>query len=58
MTTLSLLIDLMQIEEKARTCRTREEARACIRRADKAREQLWGNREARWFSPGHRLSVP
>ena len=52
MTTLSLLVDLMQIEEKARTCQTREEARACIRRADKAREELWGDREAIRFSPG------
>ena len=52
MTKLSLLIDLMQLEEKARTCQTREEARACIRRADEAREQLWGNREAVCFSPG------
>ena len=52
MTKLSLLIDLMQLEEKARTCQTREEARACIRRADEAREQLWGNREAIRFTPG------
>tara|TARA_B100001057_G_scaffold305967_1_gene306123 strand:+ start:1041 stop:1199 length:159 start_codon:yes stop_codon:yes gene_type:complete len=51
MTKLSLLIDLMQLEEKARTCETREEARACIRRADEAREQLWGNPEAIWFTP-------
>ena len=52
MTKLSLLIDLMQLEEKARTCQTREEARACIRRADEARELLWGNREAIRFTPG------
>ena len=52
MTKLSLLIDLMQLEEEARTCETREEARACIRRADKAREQLWGNQETIWFTPG------
>ena len=52
MSKLSLLIDLMKIEEKARTCQTREEARAWIRRADRAREQLWGNREAPWFTPG------
>ena len=52
MTKLSLLIDLMQIEEKARTCQTREEARACIRRADKAREELWGNRQAIRFTSG------
>lgn len=51
MTKLSLLIDLMQLEEKARTCETREEARACIRRADEARAQLWGNPEAIWFTP-------
>ena len=52
MTKLNLLIDLLKIEEKARTCHTREEARACIRRADEARQQLWGNREAIWFTPG------
>ena len=51
MTKLGLLIDLMQIEEKARTCQTREEARACIRRADEARAQLWGNRQAQCFTP-------
>jgi|TARA_B100002052_G_C15876091_1_gene597054 hypothetical protein len=46
MTTIERLINLMQLEEKARTCRSRHEAQQTIRAAERAREELWGNRKA------------
>lgn len=45
-------IKLMQIEESARTCTTRSEAQACIRRADEIRQELWGKTMAVRFTSG------
>lgn len=42
---LTQLVELMQLEERARVCMTRGEAKACIRKADAAKRQLWGSTE-------------
>ena len=42
---LTQLVELMQLEERARVCITRGEAKACIRQADAAKRQLWGSTE-------------
>ena len=46
------LLKLMQIEENARTCTTRSEAQACIRRAEEIRHELWGNSMTMRFISG------
>ena len=46
------LLKLMQIEENARTCTTRSEAQACIRRAEQIRQELWGSRMSAGFTSG------
>ncbi len=50
MDTLHQLIELMTIEEKARTCHSRSEAQRCIRKAEQVRHALWGNKQAVRFS--------
>ena len=39
------LIHILQIEDQARMCTTREEARALIREGDLAKRALWGSTE-------------
>jgi hypothetical protein len=39
------LIHILQIEDQARMCTTREEARALIREGDLAKLALWGSTE-------------
>ncbi len=46
MTTVHKLVELFQIEEQARYCRSRDEAQQCIRKADAAKRALWGTTEA------------
>ncbi|MEC8441865.1 MAG: hypothetical protein VXZ59_06080 [Cyanobacteriota bacterium] len=50
MDTLHLLIELMAIEERARTCHSRAEAQRCIRKAEQVRSDLWGSKQAVRFS--------
>tara|TARA_B100000073_G_scaffold211611_1_gene175846 strand:- start:96 stop:272 length:177 start_codon:yes stop_codon:yes gene_type:complete len=39
------LVNLMRLEEGARSCTTREQARAFIREADQVKRNLWGTTE-------------
>ncbi len=39
------LVTLMRLEEGARSCTTREQARAFIREADQVKRHLWGTTE-------------
>ena len=39
------LVNLMRLEEGARSCTTREQARALIREADQVKRHLWGTTE-------------
>ena len=41
----SELVNLMRLEEGARSCTTREQARALIREADQVKRHLWGTTE-------------
>ncbi len=50
MKTLQQLLELMQIEERARICLSREEAQRCIKRAEEVRQQLWGSPQAVYFT--------
>ena len=50
MDTLHQLIELMTIEEKARTCHSRAEAQRCIHEAEQRRRNLWGTKQAVRFS--------
>ena len=43
MSKLHDLINLMELEEKARTCVNRATAQRVIRQAEEARRNLWGN---------------
>jgi len=43
MTTTQQLVQLMQLEERARTCTNRAEARLFIADAEAAKRKLWGN---------------
>ena len=45
MATVHQLVELFQIEEQARSCRSRAEAQRCIREADAAKRALWGTTE-------------
>ena len=40
--TVRRLVRLMSLEERARLCKTREDAQACIRRAEATKQKLWG----------------
>ncbi|MGC6482012.1 MAG: hypothetical protein ACON4T_00370 [Synechococcus sp.] len=40
--TVQRLVRLMSLEEKARLCKTRADAQACIRRAEATKQKLWG----------------
>jgi len=42
-TTTQQLVQLMQLEERARTCTNRAEARLFIADAEAAKRKLWGN---------------
>ena len=53
MKTLHQLLELMQIEERARVCLSRDEAQRCIQRAEKVRQQLWGSPLAVHFTTSH-----
>ena len=37
------LVNIMRIEDKARSCTNREEARLLIRESDQAKRALWGS---------------
>ena len=39
------LVNLMRLEEGARSCTTRDQARAIIREADQVKRHLWGTTE-------------
>ena len=39
------LVNLMRLGEGARSCTTREQARALIREADQVKRHLWGTTE-------------
>ena len=39
------LVTLLRLEEGARQCTTREQARALIREADQVKRHLWGTTE-------------
>ena len=43
--TVQRLVRLMSLEERARSCRSRTEAQACIRRAEATKQKLWGHSE-------------
>ena len=40
--TVQRLVRLMSLEERARLCKTRADAQACIRRAEATKQKLWG----------------
>ena len=40
--TVRRLVRLMSLEERARLCKTRADAQACIRRAEATKQKLWG----------------
>lgn len=42
MSELRKLIKLMKLEEKAKTCLTREEAQTLIRKSSKTSKKIWG----------------
>ena len=37
------LVNIMRLEDKARSCTNREEARLLIRQGDQAKRALWGS---------------
>ena len=41
--TVQRLVRLMSLEDRARRCRSRSEAQACIRRAEATKQKLWGH---------------